>query len=97
MFANIFAIELNAFAEGNEVWRSEQADAQSARAINTFEHGARGAFAVGAGNVDEAKAVVRIAGEFSELEGSLQSELRAEKTQVAEKLNGFGVGHRFKG
>jgi hypothetical protein len=44
--------------------------------------------------VNEPELVVRIAGEFSELEGIFQAEPRAEDAEAVEELDGFGVGHR---
>ena len=73
--------------------RGEQSDAQAGCAINAFEHGAGGAFAVRAGDVDEAQFFLRIARERGEFEGVFQSELGAEQTQAVKKLDGFGVGH----
>ena len=77
--------------------RGEQPDAQTCRAINAFQHGAGGAFAVGAGDMDEAELVLRVSGQNRELQSVFQPELRAEQTQVVEKLNGFGVGHQYSG
>ena len=39
-FRNQLAINLNPFAERNEVRRGEKSNAQSSRAIDAFEHGA---------------------------------------------------------
>src|SRR5450755_2470411 len=76
------------------MWRGEQADPQSCRAINAFEHRARRAFAVGAGDVDKAEFILRIASQRGELECVFQPKVRAENLQAVEKLDGFGVGHR---
>jgi len=73
--------------------RSKQADAQTACAVNALQHGARGTFAIRAGDVNEAKLMVWIAGQLSELERILQSELRAEQAQAVERLDGFRVIH----
>ena len=88
VFRNQLAVDLNPFAERNQMRRGEQPDAQSRRAINAFEHGAGRAFAVGAGDVDEAEFFLRIARQRGELEGVFQPELRAEQTQAVEKLDG---------
>ena len=56
------AVDLNAFAKAQEVRRGEQASLHSRLAADAFEHGAHGSFAVGAGHVSEAQALMRIAG-----------------------------------
>ena len=71
--------------------RGKQANAQSRRAINAFEHGACRAFAVRARDVDQTKFLLRIARERRELARVFQTELRAEPAQVVEESNGFGV------
>ena len=48
-----FAVDLNAFAKADEMRRGVQAGFVSRRAVNTLEHGTHGAFAVGAGDVDD--------------------------------------------
>ena len=73
--------------------RSEKSHTQSRSAVDTFEHGTSGAFAVGTSHVDEAELLLRIARERGELEGVFQPELRAEKAEAVEKLDGFGIGH----
>src|SRR6185312_2549878 len=73
--------------------RGEQANAQTTRAINALEHGARRAFAVRAGDVDETELAMWIAGEFREPESIFQPKLRAEDAEAVEELDGFGVGH----
>jgi len=45
--------------------------------------------------MDEPKLVLRIACERGEFVSIVPTELRAEQTQVVEKLNGFGVGHQY--
>ena len=92
-FRNQLPVDLNSFAERNQMRRGEQPDAQSRRAINAFQHGAGRAFAVGAGDVDEAEFFLRIACQRGELERVFQPELRAEQTQAVKKLDGFGVSH----
>jgi hypothetical protein len=67
-FGNELAIDLNAFAKGNEMRGGEETDAQAGCAINALEHGTSGAFAVGAGDVDEAELMMRVAREVSEFE-----------------------------
>src|ERR1051325_8155037 len=76
--ADELAIDLNPLAKRNQMRRGEQAHAQSRRAINAFEHRARRAFAIRAGDVDEAELVLRIARLRGELARVLQPELRAE-------------------
>ena len=71
----------------------EQPDTPSGRTIKAFQHGAGGAFAVGAGNVDEAEFFLWIAGQRRQFAGALQPEVRAEQLQAVKKLDGFGVGH----
>src|SRR5476651_1191961 len=73
--------------------RGEQPDAQTGRAINAFEHRAGRAFAVRAGDVDEAEFFLRIAGERGELVRVFQPEIRAEQLQPVKKSNGFGIIH----
>src|SRR5665213_1627102 len=73
--------------------RGEQPDAQSGCAINAFEHGAGRAFAVRAGDVDEAEFFLRIAGERGERARVFQPEIRAEHLQAVKKLDGFGIIH----
>ncbi len=77
--------------------RGEQADAQSGCAINAFEHRAGRAFAVRAGDVDEAEFFLRIARERGELARVLQPKIRAEQLQAVKKLDGFGVCHSTLG
>lgn len=55
---------------------------------------ARRAFAVRSGNVDEAKALLRVVGECGELKRILQADLRAEPAQAIKVLDGFGAIHR---
>ena len=93
VLANPPAVDLDPFAERNQVWRGEQPDAQAGRAIDAFQHGTRRALAIGAGDVDEAEPVLRLARQRRKLERVSQSELRAEQTQVKEKLDGFGIRH----
>src|SRR5450432_1628501 len=73
--------------------RSKKSDAQSSRAVNAFEHRAGRAFAVRAGDVDEAEFCLRIAGERGELARVFQPEIRAEQLQAVKKLDGFGIIH----
>jgi len=61
------------------------------RALNAFEQHARGAFAVRAGDVDEAQSLLWIVHQGSELECVLQAKLQAEEAQAVEKFNGFGI------
>ena len=49
--------------------------------------------AVGAGDVDEAEFVLRIAGQRGEPARVFQPEVRAEQLQPVKKLDGSGVGH----
>ena len=67
IFGNQLAVDLDPLAKRNQVRRGEQADAQAGRAINAFQHRAGRAFAVGAGDVDEAEFFLRIARERGEL------------------------------
>ena len=73
--------------------RGEKPDAQSGCAINAFKHCAGRAFAVRAGDVDEAEFFLRIAGERGELARVFQPEIRAEHLQAVKKLDGFGIIH----
>ena len=73
--------------------RSEQSDAQSRCAINAFEHRAGRAFAIRAGDVDEAEFFLRMPGERGKLERVFQPEIRAENLQAVKKLDGFGIIH----
>src|ERR1035438_5430515 len=77
------------------MWRGEQADAQSRRTVNAFEHRACRAFAIGAGDVDEAEFILRIAGVRGELKRVLQPKIRAEHLQAVEKINSGGVSQTF--
>ena len=92
-FRNKLSVDLNPFAERNQMRRGEQAGAQACCAVNAFEHGAGRAFAVSAGDVDEAEFFLRIAGERGEFTRVLQPEIRAEHLQAVEKLDGFGISH----
>src|SRR5277367_4816987 len=76
--------------------RSKKPDAQSGCAINAFEHRAGRAFAVRAGDVDEAEFFLRIAGERGELARVFQPEICAEHLQAVKKLDGFGIIHGCK-
>jgi hypothetical protein len=93
VLANPPAVDLDPFAERNQVRRGEQPDAQAGRAINAFQHGAGRALAIGAGDVDETEPVLRLARQRGELERIFQPQLRAEQTQVKEKLDGFRISH----
>ena len=96
-FGNELAIDLDAFGEGDEVRRGEQPDAQAGRAIDAFEHGAGGTFAVGAGDVDEFEFVLGAAGKFGEFEGAFEARFGAELLEAVEESDGFGVGHFRRG
>jgi len=63
--------------------------AQASRPINTFQHRAGRAFAIGARDVDEAESILGIAGQRGQLESIRQSELGSEPAQVVE-----GIGWR---
>ena len=60
--------------------RSEKPDAQSCRAINTFQHGARRTFPVRAGDMDEAEFFLRVADERGERARAFQSKICGQKT-----------------
>ena len=87
------AIDLDAFAEGHKMRRGVEAHAQTGRAIHVFEHGTSGSLAVGPGDVDEAQAVLRIAGQRSQPSGSVETEMRAEHLQGLQELDGVSVSH----
>ena len=75
---------------GDQVRRGEQADAQARRPVDALQHGAGGAFAIGAGDMDKPELVLRIARQRSQLERVGQAELRAEPAQAIEELDGVG-------
>src|SRR5205823_6416701 len=79
----------------HQMRRREKSDAQTRRAINAFEHRAGRAFAVGAGDVNEAQFLLRIPGQRRELECVFQAELQAKQAQVVEKLDGVAISHWF--
>ena len=75
--------------------RSEEAGAEAGGAQGRFDHGAGGAFAIGAGDVHEAEPVLRAAQGFEHGADALQAEfggldLVAERV---EELNRIGVVH----
>ena len=88
-FGNEFAIDLNAFAKGDEVRGGEEADAESRCAIDAFEHGTGGTFAIGAGDVYEAKLVMRIAGEFGQLERVCKAKFGSKPAEAIKELDGL--------
>lgn len=73
--------------------RGEQPDAQAGRTINALQHRAGGAFAVRAGDMDEAQLRLRIAAARRQPERVFQPEIRAEQIQPVKKLDGFGIIH----
>jgi hypothetical protein len=75
------------------VRRSEESGFVASVAIDRFEHRARGTFAVGPGDVDEFKFVLRTAGEFGEFEGAIESKVRAKFLELKQELDGFFVVH----
>ena len=88
------SVDLDAFAEADQVRRGEQTGAQSGGAVNGLEHGAGRTFAVGAGHVDEPELAVGMAGEFGQAQGVLESQFQAEQPQAVEEFDGLGVSHR---
>ena len=68
------AVDLDSFAEVEEVGRCEQSCAVAGGAVDAFEHGADGAFSVGAGNMDEVEAVLRVAQAGGQAAGGFESE-----------------------
>ena len=80
ILADQLAIDLNPFAERDQVRRSKQPNAKSGRPINAFEHRAGGAFSIGAGDMDKAQAVLGIPRQRRELERVFQSQLQPEQT-----------------
>ena len=92
-FADQLAIRLNPLAKRNQMRRREQPHTQSRRAVNAFEHRARRAFAIRAGDVDETELVLWIARARGERTRSFQSKPRAKKSKAVKELNGFGVCH----
>jgi len=93
VLANPPAVDLDPFAERNQVWRGEQPDALAGRTIDAFQHGAGRAFAIGAGDMDEAEPVLRVARQRCQLKCVFEAKLRTEQTQAVEKLDGFGISH----
>src|SRR5438874_7254127 len=55
VLGNHFAVYSNPLSKRDEVRGSEEAGAISPRATDRIDHGANGAFAVGAGDVDDSK------------------------------------------
>ena len=76
---NVFAVDLDAFAEADQMRRGEEAGSVAGRAINTLQHRAHTAFAVGAGDVDDLKLFLRVVRERSQLAWIIQTELGAEQ------------------
>src|SRR5207244_5445683 len=93
LLADQLPVYLNSFAEGHEMRRGEKRDTQPGFLIDALEHSARRALAVGAGDVDEAKPLLRIASERSEFQCIGEAELGAEGSEAIKKLNGLGIGH----
>ena len=60
-----------------------------------LDHGRRGAFAVGAGDVDEPAGAMRIPERLQEFQDALKSQLRSLNlvTQRVKELNRLGIGH----
>src|SRR5205085_291643 len=73
--------------------RSVEADAPARGAIDGVEHRAGRAFAVCAGNVDEAEPLVRRSGELGEAHRTFKSELRPEHLEREQEFNGIAVKH----
>src|SRR5690606_19029367 len=73
--------------------RGKEAGLIASGAVDAFQHGAGGTFAIRPRDMDEPKRPVRVAGEFSEPQGIFEAELAAEKAQPVEELNGFRIGH----
>ena len=70
-------------------------DAQARLTVDAFQHGAGRAFAVRAGDVDEAELVLRVASERGELARRFQTEVRAEDLQAVKKFDGGKVSQPF--
>lgn len=92
-FGDELAIDLDAFGEGDEVRRGVEAGFVAGVAVDRFEHGAGGAFAIGAGDVDEFEFVLRVANSACEQEGAFEAGLGAELLELVEEFDCFGVGH----
>ena len=89
------AVDADALGGFGEVRRGEQAGAAAGGAQGGFDHGAGGAFAVGAGDVHEAEPVLRAAQRLEDGADALQTEfggldLVAERV---EELDRIGVVH----
>ena len=69
-----------------------KANAQARRPINAFQHGASGAFAIGAGDMDEPEWVLRITRQRRQLESILQPQL-APNNRSRKESDGFGISH----
>ena len=86
-------VDLDALTKGDQVRRGEQADAQARRPIDALQHRAGRALPVGAGDVDEAQPLLRVAGQRGELERVGQAELRAKPAEAIQESDGVSVGH----
>lgn len=73
--------------------RGKQPDPQARRAIDAFQHGARGTFAISAGNVDEAQAVLRIIRQARDPAGAVQPQPGAEHSQAIQEFHCLSVSH----
>ena len=87
------SIDADAFVESDEVGGGVEADATAGGAMDGVQHGADRAFAIGAGDVDEAEGFVGIADQAGEMARGLQSGLEAELLEREQVGQCLGVGH----
>ena len=93
------AIDADALGRLDQMRRGEQAGAQAGGAQPGFDHGAGGAFAVGAGDVHDARQAFGIAERLEQRGDALQAELGGLDfvAERVEELDRIGVVHYFTG
>src|ERR1051326_3268782 len=89
------AVDLDALGGLGEMRRSEQAGAAAGGSQSGFDHRAGGAFAIGAGDVDRADAVLGAAERFKHGGDAIEAELGGLDfvAERVKKAYGIGIGH----
>ena len=94
-FGNGPPVELDALTEGDQVRGGKEPHAQPRLAVDALEHGAGGPLAVGAGHMNEAESLLRIAAKGSQPEAIGEAELGAKPAEAIQELDGVWIGQRL--
>src|SRR5262249_48246288 len=91
---NQLAIDLNPFAKGNQMRRRKQADVETSRPVDAFEHGAGGAFAIGSSHMNKAEPILGVTSESGQLKRIGETKLGSKPSQTIQKFNSVWIRHR---